>query len=279
MKFNFTQDQLAKVLTHNKDVASWHTAMCEVLPKFEIDSELRVAGFLAQCAHESNDFTVLQENLYYTADGLTKIFPRYFTSVNPADYAKQPEKIASRVYGDRMGNGNEASKEGYKFRGRGPIQLTGKDNYTACSKSVYGDLRLVESPDLVTTDKEAALSTACWFWKKNGLNEIADRGDVVAMTKRVNGGTIGLDDRKKHYDTAMAVFGGKVPEQTTPVLTENLRVGSRGDAVAAIQAKLGLNADGAFGPGTEAAVKKWQADHGLTADGIVGPTTYGKMIG
>ena len=279
MNFNFTQEQLAKVLVHNKDVAGWYTAMCDVLPKFGIDSELRVAGFLAQCAHESNDFTILQENLNYSADGLTKIFPKYFANVNANDYARQPEKIANRVYSSRMGNGDEHSGEGYKFRGRGPIQLTGKDNYTHCSQDVYGDLRLVETPDLVTTDKAAALSTACWFWKKNGLNEIADRGDIVTMTKRVNGGTIGLDDRKKHYDTAMAVFGGKIPEHTTPVLTESLRVGSHGDAVAAIQAKLGLNADGSFGPGTEAAVKKWQADNGLTADGVVGPATYGKLIG
>ena len=279
MKFNFTQEQLTHLMSKNKEVADWYTAMSETLPKFGIDTELRVAGFLAQCIHESAGFTILQENLNYSADGLGKIFPRYFANVNANDYARQPEKIANRVYGGRMGNGDEASGDGYKFRGRGPIQLTGKDNYTHCSHDVYGDDRLVKDPDLVTKDKCAALSTACWFWKKNGLNEIADRGDVITMTKRVNGGTIGLDDRKKHYDEAMAVFGGKVPEHTAAVLTESLRVGSRGDAVAAVQAKLGLTADGAFGPGTEAAVKKWQAANGLAADGVVGPATYSKLVG
>ena len=279
MKFNFTQEQLTHLMSKNKEVSDWYKAMSETLPKFGIDTELRVAGFLAQCIHESAGFTILQENLNYSADGLGKIFPRYFANVNANDYARQPEKIANRVYGGRMGNGDEASGDGYKFRGRGPIQLTGKDNYTHCSQDVYGDDRLVKDPDLVTKDKCAALSTACWFWKKNGLNEIADRGDVVAMTKRVNGGTIGLDDRKKHYEEAMAVFGGKVPEHTAAVLTESLRVGSRGDAVAAVQAKLGLTADGAFGPGTEAAVKKWQAANGLAADGVVGPATYSKLVG
>ena len=156
MKFNFTQEQLTHLMSKNKEVSDWYKAMSETLPKFSIDTELRVAGFLAQCIHESAGFTILQENLNYSADGLGKIFPRYFANVNANDYARQPEKIANRVYGGRMGNGDEASGDGYKFRGRGPIQLTGKDNYTHCSQDVYGDDRLVIDPDLVTKDKCAA---------------------------------------------------------------------------------------------------------------------------
>jgi putative chitinase len=282
--FNFTKQHLSEILKKNKEIDAWHEAMSEVLPKFDINTPLRVAGFLAQCAHESLDFTVLQENLNYSADGLRKIFPRYFTNKNPDDYARQPQKIASLVYGGRMGNGPEASAEGWKYRGRGPIQLTGKDNYTACSKDVFNDLRLVEDPDQVSADKRMALTTACWFWKRNNLNALADAGDIVAMTRRINGGTIGLDDRKKHYSHALSVLGGSAPATptvSTPAteITETVRRGSRGATVAAVQRALSIAADGDFGPGTEAALKKWQAERGLVADGIAGPRTLKALLG
>ena len=172
----------------------------DVAAKFGINTPLRLAHFLAQCGHESGGFKLVNENLNYSADGLKKIFPKYFAQAGLAEsYARQPEKIASRVYGGRMGNGDEASKEGFKFRGRGYIQLTGKSNYTEFDKFVDDDI--LGNPDLVAT--KYPLLSAAWFFHKNGLNAISDKGaddaTVTAVTKRVNGGTIGLPDRIKHF--------------------------------------------------------------------------------
>ena len=170
-----------------------------VMEKFQINTPLRLAHFLAQCGHESGGFKATQENLNYSADGLKKIFPKYFPGNIAESYARNPEKIASKVYGGRMGNGGEETKEGYKFRGRGYIQLTGKENYTSFAKSIGEDT--VANPDLVAT--KYALASAGWFFSKNGLNAISDKGaddaTVTAVTKRVNGGTIGLPDRIKHF--------------------------------------------------------------------------------
>lgn len=168
--------------------------------KFGINTNLRLAHFLAQAGHESGGFRVTNENLNYSAKGLQGIFKKYFPSEAIAlDYAKKPQKIANRVYGGRMGNGNEASGDGFKFRGRGYIQLTGRDNYTAFGKAIGESIE--ETPDLVAT--KYALLSAAWFWSKNGLNKIADTGAtdaaVTMITKRVNGGTIGLADRIKHF--------------------------------------------------------------------------------
>lgn len=171
-----------------------------VMEKFQINTALRLSHFLAQCGHESGGFKFVNENLNYNADGLMKIFPRYFPNKALAEqYARQPEKIASKVYGARMGNGDETTKEGFKFRGRGYIQLTGKQNYTAFDKFVDDDI--LANPDLVST--KYPLASAAWFFHVNGLNAIADRGAgdnvVTSVTKRVNGGTIGLADRIKHF--------------------------------------------------------------------------------
>ena len=170
-----------------------------VMEKFQINTPLRLAHFLAQCGHESGGFKATQENLNYSADGLKKIFPKYFPGNIAESYARNPEKIASKVYGGRMGNGGEETKEGYKFRGRGYIQLTGKENYTSFAKSIGEDT--VANPDLVAT--KYTLASAGWFFSKNGLNAISDKGaddaTVTAVTKRVNGGTIGLPDRIKHF--------------------------------------------------------------------------------
>jgi putative chitinase len=171
-----------------------------VMDKFQINTPLRLAHFLAQCGHESGGFKHTNENLNYSADGLKKIFPKYFAQAGLAEsYARQPEKIASRVYGGRMGNGDESTKEGFKFRGRGYIQLTGKSNYTEFDKFVDDDI--LGNPDLVAT--KYPLLSAAWFFHKNGLNAIADKGaddaTVTSVTKRVNGGTIGLPDRIKHF--------------------------------------------------------------------------------
>jgi|688.fasta_scaffold19911_4 putative chitinase len=172
----------------------------EVASKFEINTPLRLAHFLAQCGHESGGFKLTKENLNYSAKGLNGIFKKYFPTLESAvPYERKPEKIANKVYGGRMGNGLEASGEGWKFHGRGFIQLTGKDNYTAFTKSIGEDC--IANPDLVAS--KYALASAAWFFNKNGLHKMADGGanddTVTKITKRVNGGTIGLPDRIKHF--------------------------------------------------------------------------------
>jgi putative chitinase len=172
-----------------------------IIEKFKINSTLRLSHFLAQSAHESSEFKFLNENLNYSAELLNKVFPKYFPTIKDSTpYARQPEKIASKVYGNRMGNGAEITKDGYKFRGRGYIQLTGHDDYKLFGESISVDI--LSNPDLVAT--KYPLLSAAWFWSKNGLNEISDLGateDVVTkITKRVNGGTIGLPDRISHFN-------------------------------------------------------------------------------
>jgi putative chitinase len=174
--------------------------------KFNITNPLRLAHFLAQCGHESGGFKAVSENLNYSAKGLVGTFGKYFNSTTAAQYERKPEMIASRVYGGRMGNGDEASKEGYKFRGRGYIQLTGKSNYTNFAKFIGEDT--IANPDLVAT--KYPLASAAFFFDSNKLWSICDKGadtaTVTAVTKRVNGGTIGLDDRIKHFNEYYALL-------------------------------------------------------------------------
>jgi len=177
------------------------TQIPSVMTTFKIDTALRLSHFLAQCGHESAGFKAVQENLNYGAKGLLGIFKKYFpTEAKALQYERKPEKIANLVYGGRMGNGDEASGDGYKFRGRGYIQLTGKNNYAAFGKAINEDI--TANPDLVAT--KYPLLSAAWFWSSNGLNTLADKGaddaSVTAITKRVNGGTIGLADRIKHFN-------------------------------------------------------------------------------
>jgi putative chitinase len=179
----------------------------EVMEKFQINTPLRLCHFLSQCGHESGNFKAVNENLNYGAKGLRGVFPKYFpTDALATEYERKPEKIANKIYGGRMGNGPEASGEGYKFRGRGYIQLTGKDNYAAFDKSVTDNI--LENPDLVAT--KYPLLSAAWFWNSRALNALADKGatdaDVTAITKKVNGGTIGLDDRIKHFKEFYALL-------------------------------------------------------------------------
>jgi putative chitinase len=175
---------------------------------YKVNTLLRLSHFLAQCGHESANFRAVKENLNYSAEGLNKTFKKYFPTLDSAkDYARQPEKIASKVYANRMGNGNEASKDGFKYLGRGFIQLTGKANYIEFDKSVPEDI--MANPELVAT--KYPLASAAWFWDKNGLNAIADKGAtdavVKSITKRVNGGTIGLEDRIQHFNEFYSLLG------------------------------------------------------------------------
>lgn len=173
--------------------------------KYEITTINRIAGFLAQCSHESGGFKVKEENLNYSADALNRVFPKYFKNagVDANEYARKPEKIANRVYANRMGNGDEASGEGYKYRGRGYIQLTGKENYTKFANKIGKSLD--EAVEYCTTDA-GALESALFFWSENNLNSFCDKDDIVGMTKRINGGTNGLEDRKEKYEKFKTIF-------------------------------------------------------------------------
>ena len=199
-------DQLRQIIPKNPYVNYWYEALSQLLPDYQIDTPERMAAFLAQCAHESGNFVFIKENLNYKAPSLRKVFPKYFPTDELAlQYANKPEKIANRVYANRMGNGPEESGDGYKFCGRGLIQVTGRDNYTWFAASL--GIEPEEASEYMETFEGAAQS-ACWFWETNNLNQWADRGDILTITKRINGGTIGLEDRKKHYEHALHVFGG-----------------------------------------------------------------------
>jgi putative chitinase len=175
-----------------------------VLEEYGIDTPTRLAHFLAQTSHESGGFRAIEENLNYKAETLTKIFPKYFHDKDPNDYAKQPEKIANLVYGGRMGNGLAESGDGYRYRGRGLIQLTGHDNYKRFADSL--GMTMDEAVEYLGTP-EGAVESAAWFWANNGLNEIADTDDVTKVTKRINGGTIGLAEREAHTEAFKEMLG------------------------------------------------------------------------
>lgn len=197
-------DQL-KQMVKNKHIEHWYECFEQLLPDYEINTPQRVAAFIAQCAHESGNFVFIEENLNYKAASLRKVFPKYFpTDELAAQYANKPQMIANRVYANRMGNGDEASGDGWKYRGRGLIQLTGKTNYTWFAASL--EISPEEAAEYTQTFEGAAQS-ACWFWETNKLNNEADKGDIKTMTRKINGGFIGLDDRIKHYNHALHVLG------------------------------------------------------------------------
>jgi putative chitinase len=277
-----TEAQLAAMIPTNKDIKAWCEELNKALPKYDITTDQRIAGFISQCAHESMDFNALSENLNYREETLNKVFPRYFGpgKRNAAEYARNPEKIANYVYMDEFRTsklGNVQPGDGWRFRGRGLKQLTGRDNYSRFAKDY--NMTAEQAAEWLET-KEGALASALWFWNTNKLNTIADTGNVAALTKKINGGDIGLADRQARYAKAMAALGGKIDAvaPVTSAVAETLRRGSKGEAVKKMQAKLGLSADGDFGPGTEAALKKWQSANGLTADGVAGPKTLAKLL-
>jgi putative chitinase len=287
--FELKKEHLAAMIPGNKDVDAWHAALVDVLPKYGINTERRMAHFISQCAHESNNFRSLSENLNYSEKALKAVFGRYFGSAPKADaaeYARNPEMIANRVYNDtfrkyKMGNVQEG--DGWKFRGRGLKQLTGRDNYTRFGASI--NISAEEAAIYVATPK-GAVESACWFWDSNKLNNIADTDDVTKMTKKINGGNIGLADRQARYKRAMEVFGNPVSigedDGEDDVDVDDigvLRKGCKGEGVKMMQEALGVGADGAFGPGTERALQAWQVANGLVADGIAGPMTLEKLLG
>ena len=280
-----TKEMLAQMIPGNDKVDMWYDAIVEIFPKYEINTPERIAGFIAQCAHESNNFRSLEENLNYSEDALLRVFGRYFgkaPKASASEYARNPEMIANRVYNDEFRKykmGNTQPGDGWMFRGRGLKQLTGRENYTKFGKSVK--MTAEQASEYVATEK-GAIESACWFWKNKKLNAIADTGDIKKLTKVINGGDIGLADRTSRYDSAIEILGGKSvskKSKSSKVEYVTVSVGDNNDTVKALQAKLGLTDDGIFGPGTKRAVRDFQAKHGLTADGIAGPATLKKLLG
>jgi putative chitinase len=185
--------------------AKWLEPLEDTFAKYDINTPERQAAFIGQCAHESGNFKTLEENLNYSSQALMRTWPtRFPDSAIAMKYAYHPEMIANKVYGGRMGNGVEETGDGWKYHGRGLIQLTGKENYANCGSGIGVDL--LSSPGLLNTPEYAALS-AGWFWNKKGLNTLADAGDFETMTKRINGGTLGLEDRKAKIAKALSVLG------------------------------------------------------------------------
>ena len=300
-----SKDQLSRMLPSNKEAGEWCDVLNQMLPKYGITTPERIASFISQCAHESGDFKLLEENLNYREETLLRVFPRYFGpgKQNAAAYAKNPEKIANYVYMDKNRSasgalGNTQEGDGWRFRGRGLKQVTGRANYTTFGKAIGKTAE--EVADYLET-KEGALVSALWFWQSRGLNEVADTGDVVRVTKIINGGDIGLEDRRQRYVQALAILGGQnaAGDDSRSSSREGdrqdrgqaggggegqggghqvFRVGSRGEEVRRIQRALGLADDGAFGPATERAVRVWQKENGLTPDGVVGPKTLAKLL-
>jgi putative chitinase len=210
-----TESQLKQMIPGNKHVGYWHNALEQLLPDYDINTPQRIAAFIAQCAHESGNFTTLKENLNYKPATLRRLFPKYFPTDELAEeYCRKPNKqeaIANRIYANRMGNSSEfdTADPPSKYIGRGLIQLTGRQNYQNFADSIEVDgrpLDINEVPEYLSCF-EGACQSACWFWETNKLNQWADAGDILTLTKRINGGTIGLNDRIKHYKHALHVLG------------------------------------------------------------------------
>ena len=264
-----TLEQLQKIIPSNKETAAWLEVLNDVLPKYGVDTPTRLAGFLAQTAHESAEFKFIEENLNYSAEGLIKTWPTRFNSNNAKAYARKPEAIANKVYADRMGNGNEASGDGWKFRGRGIKQLTGRENYTRFGNAI--GITAEKATEYCST-KRGAVESAAWFWKTNNLNRFADADDIVGLTKAINGGTIGLADRKKRYQIAKSVFATSNQKEQT------IRRRDTGERVKAIQKALGVEVDGIFGISTEIEFRQWQEKNNLEITGVVTPDIYKKLV-
>lgn len=205
MNFDFTLEQLKEMLPKCKQHEALYDALLEVCPHYDINTEDRLAAFIAQCGHESADFNILKENLNYSGDALCRVWPKHFNADNKDEYHRNPEKIANRAYRNRMGNGDEESGDGWRYRGRGAIQLTGHDNYSKFAADA--EMSIEDAVEYLET-LQGAVESAAWFWKKNGLNQMADERDNTKMTKRINGGTHGIEDRKERFIRALEVLHG-----------------------------------------------------------------------
>ena len=271
-----TEEHIKALMPGNDNWRDWVDPIHDLFGKYGIQSKERIAMFIAQCGHESLDFRVMEENLNYSANALSRVWKKYFgpdKGRDPQDYHRKPEKIANVIYANRMDNGDTASGDGWRFRGKGAIQVTGRYNTTKFAEYIGKEVNAAN--DYLLTTK-GALEGALWYWDARNLNEPSDDQDIRKVTKLINGGYHGLEDRKQRYMRALAILGGEYEPKSLPVL---LKVGSKGEEVKKVQAALGLEADGWFGQMTFAAVVAWQGNNGLTPDGIVGPKTYKAMVG
>ena len=256
--------------------------LIELTVKHGINTTKRQAMFLAQIKHESSGMQRVTENLNYSRNGLLRTFGKYFNVSTASSYARNPMRIANRVYANRMGNGSESSGDGWKYRGRGLIQLTGKNNYKQFSEDT--GLDAVGNPDIVATP-EGAIMSAIWFWNKNNLNRSADDGDIRSNTRTINGGYNGLHEREQFYTQAIRILGKDngigepvAPKQETTKTNDVLvQKGDKGDLVRVIQEKVKTDVDGDFGPKTLKAVKAWQKKNGFTANGKIDNEQLTKM--
>jgi putative chitinase len=278
-----TLQQFKKTIPTNKEPELWFPIVVDFFNRYDINTPNRIAGFMAQCGHESCDFTALEENLNYSTGALNRVFGRYFGAGkrNASEYARNPEKIANYVYMDefrttRGALGNTRPGDGWRFRGGGIKQLTGRSNYSVFAKDV--GMSPEEAADYVRT-KQGALESACWFWKKNNIARFADRDDIDGMSKAINGGLIGIDDRRKRYARAKLTMESNSQPSTTTSDSTTISKGSKGDLVRSIQAALKIGADGDFGPQTVRAVESWQRINRYTSNGILNQKQINQILG
>lgn len=268
-----TIDQFEKMIPSNKSPDKWYGISRELFPLYGLTTTNRIAGFMAQAGHESGDFRVLQENLNYSETALLKTFSRYFTKETAKQFARKPEMIANRVYDDANRTnklGNTQPGDGWRFRGRGLIQLTGRWNYEKFGKSIG---KTAEETAVYMETERGAMESALWFWKTNNLNRFADADDIQGMSRAVNGGDNGMSDRVSRYSKNKKVLVdvaviSSTPTPVNPQITDavttsapqnrSLQRGSRGDLVRKVQQALKISADGVYGITTEAAVRSWQ---------------------
>lgn len=238
----------------------------------EITTQKRVRAFLAQTGHECAGYTRFEENLNYSGTALKRVFGKYFENKNIIKYEYEPEKIANIVYANRMGNTNPG--DGWKYHGRGVIQLTGKWNYTKFSESLRKEYDVLQNPETILTSPELTVKTGTWYWSSRFLNRYADVGDMKSITRRINGGLNGYTDRMNRYTDAEFILNF----DTLSIAEKGKKVGvlgvnSRGKYVKVIQSKLGIFPDGLFGNGTKRAVQNFQKENNLLSDGVVGKMT------
>jgi putative chitinase len=282
-----TFSQFQQMIPSNREANVWYNIAKDFFEKYEINTVNRIAGFMAQTAHESNDFRVLEENLNYSVEGLLKTFGKYFIrgKANPEDYARNPEKLANYVYMDSNRSksaalGNTQPGDGWKFRGGGLIQLTGRNNYTAFGRDI--GMTAEQAAEYVRT-KRGAFESACWFWKKNNLARFADADDIDGMSRKVNGGTIGLEDRRSKYERFKSILNATTinNNSTTSVsnIYPNLSRNSTGDLVKKVQTALQITPNGVFDLQTEIAVRSWQRINRFTPNGILNNIQIKKLLG
>ena len=294
-----TLQQFQQMIPTNREAAEWYAIAINMFQKYNINTTNRIAGFMAQCAHESNDFRVLEENLNYSVENLNRVFGRYFGTPpkrSAAEYARNPQKIANYVYMDEFRSptsrlGNTQPGDGWKFRGGGIKQLTGRSNFARFGASI--GMTADQAADYVRT-KKGAFESACWFWQTNNLERFADRDDIDGMSRAVNGGDNGLVDRRNRYNRAKSVIGRvtSAPTPVNPQITDAVTVpqqpatsqttlqrGSSGDLVRQVQRALKLTADGSYGAMTEQAVRSWQRINRFTVNGVLNTEQINRILG